>query len=70
MGAGFLVNFVDGGEPKSCHSGRFVASSYRIMAENPAMSAEIGHGGLIKNHHQYPPRCCHGRYLTALFLVS
>jgi hypothetical protein len=44
MEARFLVSFVDGGEPKSCHTGLFVASSSRIMAENPAMSAEIGHG--------------------------
>lgn len=43
------------GEPKSGHTGRFVAPSYRIMAENPAISAEIGHGGEPKNCHRYPP---------------
>jgi len=45
---------VHGGEPKSCHTGHFVAPLYWIMTENPAILAEIGHGGEPKNRHQYP----------------
>jgi len=32
--------------------------------ENPAILAEIGRAGEPKNHHQYPPWCHHGQYLT------
>jgi hypothetical protein len=46
------------GEPKSRNTGRFVAPSYQIMAENPAISAEIGHAESPKiatdiRHGQY-----------------
>jgi hypothetical protein len=44
-----VQGFVDVGEPKSCHTGRYVAHSYRPMAENPAISAKIGHGRELKN---------------------
>jgi len=42
-------------ESQICRTGCFVAPSYRIMAENPAILAEIGHGGEPENRHRYLP---------------
>jgi hypothetical protein len=46
---------VHGREPRPCHAGRFVTPSFQITAENPAISAEIGHGGEPQNPHWYLP---------------
>jgi len=39
---------VDGGEPKSCHTGCFAAPTYRIMTENPPYRPKLGMADSLK----------------------
>jgi len=58
-----------GREPKSHHTGCYVALSYWIMAENPTILAETDRCGEAETRHRYLPWCHYGRDLTTLITV-